>query len=639
MINFIFVIYILFGYFVEIIKSYYQNETINLYQISSWNSISTTLVQGKLFGYYSWEESIALINDYKINFPEIVQQVCTIGFTINQTPILAIQLAKQYDSSRNNKNITDTYYSFERLMNEDSLSKKIDHIHIDNDQFNFNFSNDFKKKRSLEENSTFSNLTTNQYTNRPALLITGMHQGSDLLSMSMAFYALKSFLYNYAQDNDDFIYLLETRQIWIVPFINVDTYRLLSSTFLSDSMNMDSYIKNQKQFDCASGYPGVNLRRNYPTPNNQSFSRQNNCSTYYEGAEPFSEPETLALNKLLLFVNFTFAINFLAPSLDYLLPFNWISNNVTSSDYKNFEDYLIYMDLIKNSKFDSKSFGNNFMFGKEVIFGEVSDFMYHLKGIYAFSVELGLNIKSNNFVITKLNDRMNIMNSAFPFITELSYFTGPNFMWKSLYQTLEFCKPQHYPYFNCIDSSTMIYSGKVLLINSGLSNVDTPLKIAIRSTADLKIKFLSIQSHSQMLYCFSDAAFIPISFQSYSTINNMNIYEFSLPNFSRRSNITIGYMGSFNGNVSLGNSYISFQVELYQSYDGTDNFKLKLLAPSDNNIINSAAETINEFEMRKASYILIMIYSSLIVIVLIGLMIKWGLNKITYFKLNTSRDN
>lgn len=59
----------------------------------------------------------------------------------------------------------------------------------------------------------------------------------------MALYLIKKIIYEVVNKNPEFLYLLETREIWIIPVVNVDSYKKIGDSYLS-SYYWESLVKN-----------------------------------------------------------------------------------------------------------------------------------------------------------------------------------------------------------------------------------------------------------------------------------------------------------------------------------------------------------------------------------------------------------
>lgn len=132
-----------------------------------------------------------------------------------------------------------------------------------------------------------------QSTNKYVTLFTGNTHPNELGPAELLTRFAEKVVTGYAT-NADYRYALDWGAIYIVPIYNVDSRVLVDS-------GLSSTGKNQNNTECAEGYYGVNLNRNFPFMwgfvGGSAIS--NSCEGSYFGSGPASEPETQALTNLI----------------------------------------------------------------------------------------------------------------------------------------------------------------------------------------------------------------------------------------------------------------------------------------------------------------------------------------------------
>ena len=137
----------------------------------------------------------------------------------------------------------------------------------------------------------------------PEILFTGLTHAREPLSMMNLFYFANWLCENY-NSNITANYLLDNREIWLVPIINPDGYAYNESISPSGGgMHRKNRRTNPSNSSCNTGtQQGVDLNRNYGYNwgANNSGSSGNPCSAVYRGSSAFSEPETEAISNFIL---------------------------------------------------------------------------------------------------------------------------------------------------------------------------------------------------------------------------------------------------------------------------------------------------------------------------------------------------
>ena len=220
---------------------------------------------------------------------------------------------------------------------------------------------------------------------KPEVLYTSLHHAREPGGASSLIYFLWSVLEGTANGSEEARYLLNNRQLYVVPVVNPDGY-LWNQTTNPNGGGM--WRKNRRPNQ--NGSIGVDLNRNYGTatfwsaPNNGSST--NPASDTYRGIEPFSEPETQAIRDFCTRRNFRTAINFHTFSNLLIYPFSYIDRETPDSTYFR----ALTAEITKNNLYSA---GRDLQTVGYAVRGASDDWMYAgLAGgrkIMAYTPEVG----------------------------------------------------------------------------------------------------------------------------------------------------------------------------------------------------------------------------------------------------------
>jgi murein tripeptide amidase MpaA len=221
-------------------------------------------------------------------------------------------------------------------------------------------------------------------TQKPEVLYTALHHAREPGGASSLIYFLWSLLENSQDNKPEARYLLNNRQLYVVPMVNPDGYLWNQTT---NPAGGGMWRKNRRQNQ--DGSFGVDLNRNYGTatfwnaPNNGSST--NPRSDTYRGTEPFSEPETQALRDFCTRRNFRTAINFHTFSNLLIYPYSYIDRESPDSTYFR----ALTAEITKNNLYSA---GRDMQTVGYAVRGSSDDWMYagmSGKNIMAYTPEVG----------------------------------------------------------------------------------------------------------------------------------------------------------------------------------------------------------------------------------------------------------
>ncbi len=219
----------------------------------------------------------------------------------------------------------------------------------------------------------------------PNVLFTALHHGREPGGVSTIIYFLWDLLEKYERNDKEALFLLNTRNLYVVPVVNPDGY-LLNNRIDSNGYARGGGLWRKNRRRVNDSVYGVDLNRNYGPL--EFWNADNNGSeiaptgSTYRGSSPFSEPETRALRDLCIAKRFKTAINYDSSGEVIILPYAALQIEP--------EDSLLFRGLGKNIHGKSKYV---FGFTDQVLSysarGTAEDYMYFTFGTIAATPEIG----------------------------------------------------------------------------------------------------------------------------------------------------------------------------------------------------------------------------------------------------------
>jgi hypothetical protein len=154
-------------------------------------------------------------------------------------------------------------------------------------------------------------------------------------AMMIVIYFMYYLLENYGSD-PELTYLVNNRELYFVPVINVDGYEYNHQMAPNGGyMWRKNKRDNNGNSTFEEAYDGVDLNRNfgYMWGYNNIGSSPNPPDEAYRGSSPFSEPETQVIRDLCNSRNFKLAINFHTYGNLLLYPWDYINSPTPDNDW------------------------------------------------------------------------------------------------------------------------------------------------------------------------------------------------------------------------------------------------------------------------------------------------------------------
>jgi hypothetical protein len=214
----------------------------------------------------------------------------------------------------------------------------------------------------------------------PQVLLMGAHHSNEQIAYEVLIYFIDMIVNNYTHDTR-ITWLVDNREIWVVPLVNPDGLVYMENT-------ADNWRKNRQPWrgetlvgDNVKPY-GVDLNRNYGYkwgyPN--VATTQNPYSSTYRGPSPFSERETIAIKNLAETNNFVFSMSYHSYSELILYPWGYTPMDTAEEDLF----IKIGQRMVEYTNYTLTQAADLYPAS-----GDSDDFLYGELGIYAFTIELG----------------------------------------------------------------------------------------------------------------------------------------------------------------------------------------------------------------------------------------------------------
>ncbi|NOX65334.1 MAG: T9SS type A sorting domain-containing protein [Chlorobi bacterium] len=204
----------------------------------------------------------------------------------------------------------------------------------------------------------------------PEVLYTALHHAREPESMMQMIYFMYYLLENYGTDSE-VTYLVENREFYFIPVVNVDGYRYNEE---NNPNGGGMWRKNKRDNDDDGIFnesnDGVDLNRNYgyKWAYDNSGSSNDSTSAVYRGTAPFSEPETETVRQFCIAHDFKLALNYHTYSNLLITPWGYIPEETSDS--------LFYRDIASDmTQYNNYTWG----FSSDIIYavnGDSDDWFY-----------------------------------------------------------------------------------------------------------------------------------------------------------------------------------------------------------------------------------------------------------------------
>lgn len=217
----------------------------------------------------------------------------------------------------------------------------------------------------------------------PRSLITGLHHAREPMSFMASLYFTKWLLENYGT-NEMATYIVNNREVWFVPIINVDGYTYNEQIAPNGGgMWRKNKRDNNENGAFNSTYDGVDLNRNYAYGwgYDDTGSSGTPSSETYRGPSAFSEPETEAIRQMCISKGFNTALNFHTFGDLFIISEN--PDGTTFPDHELFKEYghdatkangYIFGNGSATVQYTTNGGSDDWMYGEQVEKGKIMAF-------------------------------------------------------------------------------------------------------------------------------------------------------------------------------------------------------------------------------------------------------------------------
>jgi len=212
------------------------------------------------------------------------------------------------------------------------------------------------------------------FSGRPQVLYFAMQHAREPIGMMTLLYTMWYLAGHYGQDPEA-THLLDNRELWFVPVLNVDGYE---ANRRMQSWGGGMRRKNMRNVATDADAYGVDLNRNWDAGWGTGDSSPNQSNEVYCGAAPFSEPETGALRDFGLTKAFRFVMEYHAYGLQIYSP----DPALLGPDTLLFQKYLLELTR----------YNHYLPWGETGLSGMAREWMYNYKpgrSTFPFLIEVG----------------------------------------------------------------------------------------------------------------------------------------------------------------------------------------------------------------------------------------------------------
>ena len=217
----------------------------------------------------------------------------------------------------------------------------------------------------------------------PRVLIDGLHHAREPMSIIAPLYYAEWLLDNYGT-NEMATYIVDNREIWFVPILNIDGY-VYNQEIAPNGGGM--WRKNKRDNDENNNFSpnndGVDLNRNYGYGwgYDDIGSSPDPSSETYRGTSAFSEPESEALRQFCIDKGFKTALNF--HTFGDLMIYSEEPDGSTFPDHSIFQEYghdatkpngYIYGNGTETVKYVTNGDTDSWMYGEQTEKGKIMAF-------------------------------------------------------------------------------------------------------------------------------------------------------------------------------------------------------------------------------------------------------------------------
>lgn len=224
---------------------------------------------------------------------------------------------------------------------------------------------------SVENRTIWALRLTNGTGPKNNIFYMGLHESNEWMSLEVPIYLIHYFLAN-AKTNPRVQAILQRANLWFIPLVNPDGYEY--------SRVHDNLWRKNRRVNPDETF-GVDINRNYGFQWGVGNFGANTSDIEYRGPEPFSEPETVAVRDFALSNHPVLSLSYHTAGGWVLFP--WSYTPQPSQNDGVFRGYALEMFASNGYRLLQEGRSNH------VKSGNSDDWLYHMFGTIAFTIELG----------------------------------------------------------------------------------------------------------------------------------------------------------------------------------------------------------------------------------------------------------
>ncbi len=221
----------------------------------------------------------------------------------------------------------------------------------------------------------------------PEVFINGCHHAREWMTVEVTLYFINWLVGNYST-NTTAQYLVNNREIWVIPMVNPDG-RVYDGAGPGDDPNTNMMWRKNRR-DNGDGTWGVDLNRNYGFMWGGAGAAGDTGSEIYAGPGPFSEPESQATRDFVRNHSFVTSISYHSYSQLILWPWGIFSEPAPDDVLMRALGYAMRDNITNTVGSNSQPYVAEqafLIYGQPISGGDI-DWLYGEQGIFAYVIEL-----------------------------------------------------------------------------------------------------------------------------------------------------------------------------------------------------------------------------------------------------------
>jgi len=237
---------------------------------------------------------------------------------------ILIQDADAYANTLRQQDYLDPFHTYNEMLEE---MRAVEAAHPEIAKL-YDIGDSWEKTQGIADRDIWamkiSDNVTVEEKEEAEVLYMGCHHAREIITPEIIIYFMHYLVDNYGAD-PQVTFLVDNRQIWLVPMVNPDGHEY--------AFEVDLWWRKNRRNN-GDGTYGVDLNRNYGYKwgYDDIGSSPFTWSEVYRGPAPFSEPETQAIRDLVQAHNFVISLSYHSYGRMLLFPWGYIPQNTPDHD-------------------------------------------------------------------------------------------------------------------------------------------------------------------------------------------------------------------------------------------------------------------------------------------------------------------